>query len=520
MRALYNCSFADPWLKVAERLRVDHAVEPVYWIGYADDDSERQVRQAFPAAVYHPYFDAWKGVFPDGCEPGSWANAPDPDEYRGYAEHELQALQLMDRMDFDQRSFSYAERRLLFRKFIRCWTFIIDHYGIEALISPAIPHRSFDFPLYLVCRKKGIKMISFMSTPFMKSGRILSLSDLYHVPERIKLAFEQKQAAGIDPPLSEDTRGYLSRLNQCYEAAKPENFKEFNRHHKRKPSVILTGRKFLFEFLGKGSPWRGSDGWFLTGVPSYHKTDRQDVERSRSRQNLASYVAKIYRRIRYLKRLEAEYKKYVVKPDLTKKYVILALHYQPEATTAPRAGVFTDQLYVLELMSRHLPEDWSIYVKENPMQFNPMAEGNTGRSLRFYRDALTIPRVSFVPVDADPFTLIDRSLAVFSVAGTIGWEGMVRGKPVVCFGPSWYEHYAPGVLRVRNGADLEIVSSFIEDYRFDEQALHRYLKTIEEQSLCAYFRRGLKKALNISEQECVADLQTAVARGLGLAKGS
>jgi hypothetical protein len=124
-----------------------------------------------------------------------------------------------------------------------------------------------------------------------------------------------------------------------------------------------------------------------------------------------------------------------------------------------------------------------------------------------------------VPVDADPFELIDRALAVFSVAGTIGWEGMVRGKPVVCFGPSWYEHYTPGVLRVRTGADLEGIAAFSERYCFDEQALQRYLGTIEQKSLCAYFRRGLKRVMNISEEECVASLRETVAVSLGLTRG-
>ncbi|MCJ7524168.1 MAG: hypothetical protein MUP71_02975, partial [Candidatus Aminicenantes bacterium] len=255
MRALYNCSFADPWLKVAEQLKVNYDVEPVYWIGYADDDSDRLVRQAFPAAVYHDYFDAWKGVFPKGFEENSWAHAPDPEEYGCYGEYELQALQLMDRMDFDQHSFSYSARRLLFRKFIRCWTYVIDHYGIDALISPSIPHRSFDFPLYLVCRQKGIKMLSFMSTPFLKSGRILVLTDLYHIPDRIKLAFQQKQESDATQPLSEDTRGYISRINQSYDAAKPEIFQEDNRHHKGKPSVFLTGMKFFSEILKKNNSW-------------------------------------------------------------------------------------------------------------------------------------------------------------------------------------------------------------------------------------------------------------------------
>jgi len=510
MRAIFNHSFADPWLKVAGQLQRHYGVEPVYWIGYADDDSDRLVRQAFPAAVYHANFDAWKGVFPKGIEDSSWLNVPEPEDYDHYAEHELQALQLMDRMDFDQRSFSYAERRLLFRKFIRCWTFVVEQFGIDALISPNIPHTSFDFPLYLVCRQKGIRTISFMNTPFMNCGRILAVSNLYHFPERIRHAFDQKQKTDSKPLLSEDTYGYLSRINKNYDAAKPVNFQQYNRHHKRKPSVFLTGRKFIYELLGKDSPWRGRDGWLVRGVPNYHKPDGKDVEHTPIRQKLPCYGAKIFRRIRYLKRLEAEYRRLTVPPDLTKKYVIMGLHYQPESTTAPRAGLFADQLYVLELMARHLPQDWSIYVKENPKQFNPIAEGNTGRPVRFYRDALKIPRVSFAPHDMDPFVLIDKALAVFTVTGTIGWEAMVRGKPVVSFGPSWYEYFSSGVMRIVKGSDLDSVPTFVERYAYDEGALHRYLKTIEEQSVCAYFRKGLKQVTGISEAECVAALTSCL----------
>jgi hypothetical protein len=154
------------------------------------------------------------------------------------------------------------------------------------------------------------------------------------------------------------------------------------------------------------------------------------------------------------------------------------------------------------------------------MQFNPIAEGNTGRPWRFYRDALKIPRISFVPVSADPFALIDRALAVFSVAGTIGWEGMVRGKPVVCFGPSWYEHYAPGVLRVRTEADLDRMPAFIENYAYDAQALRRYLSAVEESSVCAYFRRGLKQATGIAEEACLEGLLASVASSLALREGN
>lgn len=514
MRALYNCAFADPWVKVAEGLEARYGIEPAYWIGYADDDSERLVGTTFPKAMYHPYFDAWKGVFPEKIEEESWAHVPDPQEYESIAQGELLALHLMDRMDFDQRSFSHQERRMLFRKFIRCWSYVIERFRIEALISPTVPHRSFDYPLYLVCQRRGVKLVSFASTTFSQAARIIAVSNPHQFPDEIRREFDLRRDLPSPDALPDDIRDSLARMARGYEAAKPETFKELYRYHKNNPSLLLTGRKFLTEMTRKRNPWIGKYGWLMRGVPSYHKTDRDFVERSRSRQGLLRYSAKIYRRLSFLKRLKAEHDRNVTGIDPAKPFVILALHYQPEATTSPRAGIFSDQLYVMELLSRHLPRDWQILVKENPMQFNPIAEGNTGRPLRFYRDAAKIPRVSFIPLNADPFSLIDAALAVFTVSGTIGWEGMARGKPVICFGPAWYEYYAPGVLRVQEAEDLGKAADFIRSYRLDEAALRRYLAAIGELSLRAYFRRGLKQKAGISEEDCVKSLERSVAKQL------
>ena len=59
-RVLYNTCAADPWVKVAKKLKEEQDFEPVYWIGYDNDNSEVLVSQIFPEATYHPWLDAWK----------------------------------------------------------------------------------------------------------------------------------------------------------------------------------------------------------------------------------------------------------------------------------------------------------------------------------------------------------------------------------------------------------------------------------------------------------------------------
>jgi len=38
MKVIYNTCYADPWLKVAQKLKDEHGWVPVYWNGYEDDD--------------------------------------------------------------------------------------------------------------------------------------------------------------------------------------------------------------------------------------------------------------------------------------------------------------------------------------------------------------------------------------------------------------------------------------------------------------------------------------------------
>jgi len=515
MKALYNCSFADPWVEVAKILKDKYNIQPVYWIGHDDDNSRELVPSVFPEAIYHEYFDAWKGVFPQQIKEFASACSVDIDFYQKILKYETQGLNLMDRMDADQQSFNYQERRYLFRKFLRYWSAIIDYYQIKLLISPVMPHRSFDYPLYLVCRHKGVKIVGFISTPFSSAGRILRVDNICSISSKVEKDYKKILNDQVNLELADDIQSRMEGVLRSYEDAIPPGLKESNRFFKKKASVVQTGMKFFYELATKKSIWLGKDGWLMKGVPSYNKGRKTEVEQSKTRLYLVPYIVRIYKRIRFLKKLKKEYIKITQQPDLNKPYAIFALHYQPEATSAPRAGLFSDQLYVLELLSKYLPDDWNIYVKENPKQFNPIAEGNTGRLKRFYKDALKSPRVFFIPVESNPFILIDQARVVITIAGTMGFEGMVRGKPVICFGPSWYDAFTGAVLRIKENGDLEGMVDFINNYKYDEIRLLSYLKAVEQNTIRAYFRRGLREVMDVGLSQSVNELVKSISEYLG-----
>ena len=109
------------------------------------------------------------------------------------------------------------------------------------------------------------------------------------------------------------------------------------------------------------------------------------------------------------------------------------LHFQPERSTLPEAYGFAQQLAAVTALADALPADARLYVKEHPSIFT--ADCHWKERLAFwYRLVSQVRKVQLVPIEADPYELIDRSLCVATIAGTVAGEALIRGKPVVIFG--------------------------------------------------------------------------------------
>lgn len=138
--------------------------------------------------------------------------------------------------------------------------------------------------------------------------------------------------------------------------------------------------------------------------------------------------------------------------DLDRPYVYVPLHNQPEMTASTLGGRYRDQVLMIEAVARSVPDDWLVYVKENPRQ-GPYARG----PLYFHRLS-RIPNVRLVPSYTSSQALSARARVVATVAGTAGWEGLLSGIPTVTFGGAWYRSL-PGVTDFREGLDFAEVAA-------------------------------------------------------------
>lgn len=162
-----------------------------------------------------------------------------------------------------------------------------------------------------------------------------------------------------------------------------------------------------------------------------------------------------------------KYKNYIVSSDVdfNAKYVYFAMHLQPEKTTSSWGGIYNDQILALERLSQLIPEDWYVYVKENPYQ------GSFMRGEWFYKRLSMIPKVKVVPNNTNTYKLTKGSQFVSTITGTVGWEAVSGGKNVVAFGwGTWYKTL-PGCFMYSQDLDPETIADNVIDHHEVEKKL-------------------------------------------------
>jgi capsule polysaccharide export protein KpsC/LpsZ len=197
-------------------------------------------------------------------------------------------------------------------------------------------------------------------------------------------------------------------------------------------------------------------------------------------------------------------------PRATERYVLYPIHFQPEASTLVQAPLYLDQAALIEDISKSLPVGYQLYVKEHV--------SNRGRRpLGFYERLRRTFGVRLLGPDEDTWALIRNASAIAVITGTVGWEGLLFGKPVVTFGDVFYNDCA---LTHRAGLVpkdhwVDVFRKAIFDHEHDEDLLLEFVAAIQQSS-----RPGFMKNPNtfpeVLEPENVKRIAQALAWGVGL----
>ena len=202
-----------------------------------------------------------------------------------------------------------------------------------------------------------------------------------------------------------------------------------------------------------------------------------------------------------------------VVPDYTSPYIYFPLHFQPERSTDPEAGVFTSQFLALRMLSHALPEGWRIYVKEHPRQLNPFSDIRYGhfRSVEDYERIAGLPRVNFVPLEIVSSELISNCTMTATCTGSTVWEGMLQGKPGIAFGRVWHSECGSTITVTSNDqlqrAILTLVGQSADDVASN---LYGFIEKIKNSLICSVNYEAAALASGVDRDILVKNLADAI----------
>ena len=146
---------------------------------------------------------------------------------------------------------------------------------------------------------------------------------------------------------------------------------------------------------------------------------------------------------------------YFETPNKNDTYVYMPLHLIPESTTFIKAPFYINELSIIEQVSKSLPINWKLYVKEHQAMVGE-------RNLSFYNAVKKFPNVKLVKFNYydDPKPWIQNAKGVVAISGTGAYEAAMLGKQSIVFADVPFT-LIEGVHHVRSFQELpSLISKF------------------------------------------------------------
>jgi len=399
---------------------------------------------------------------------------------------------LTDRFNYFPKSFRYRKR--LWRESIRYWLAYFAQNKTTALFHGCTPHNLADYTCFHVAKYLGIPTLLVGHT--MINDYVIVRND-YREVEKIPAGFKP---GAINEHLQQSALSESKVLKLVVQkndaktgaknVAQDKSKVDLHRALQRVKRAIFKAPKFTASLAMNG-------------------TFPATVRRTLKKKNYFDYKSR-----------QKQHDELAVTPDLAQKYVYFAMHLQPERTSTPEAEMFEDHLLAVNILAQALPKGWKLYVKENPRQFSKInfIKGFHQRDVSDYRDILNNPNVQIISQQIPSKDVIKNAQAVSTLSGSVGWEALRAGKPVIIFANAWYAA-CESAYRVENveQAKAAIAASQESTPEKVKTNIQRYLAFIQNRLTIGNMGTNTYlKASNLPYEEIVNKMAERIVKELGI----
>lgn len=305
---------------------------------------------------------------------------------------------------------SYQQRNRYYKEDLSTLLWVLQYYHIDICIINDMAHIGYDYVLYGLCKSLGIPtLIGYQGILIPhKSATVFVMSDIFDPIPDLRHIQYRAEHSGDKERLSLRMQSYIDQYN-------------------RDKSEIVS---------------------FLS-LSTFVKTNkiktflRLVVNRIKEKEFILAVRRKWHRY--WDARKVNKYLDAISYTEVEDRYVYYPLHYQPECTSLPMGAEYYDQLLVIKMISRNLPDDVMLYVKPHPYR-------SLYADKEYYNEISSLRNVKIISKNINTYELIDNAVAVVSLTGTVILEALVRKKNVLMFGYYIWQ-YAPGVFHCKTESD-------------------------------------------------------------------
>lgn len=403
-----------------------------------------------------------------------------------FSEIEMDFYNISDRTNYAPLTF--RARKRLFRDLIRFWIGYLAQEKIEGVYFACAPHTIWEQVLMQACRYHNIPFFYLSHTAINNHCLLRNRYDhLEPVPANYLKDWTTEQVlADIRPDLVRDFQAESIVTNVVI----AENDKANNLADLNTSAAVLNKRVTNQKLPLKQRLKHAIAPLYHLAFSSKERKFYLPMAMDEKSDVTTWMIAKFLH-----ERTAAEFKEWYdtnANADLSKPFVYVPLHLQPELTTQPEAQLFEDHLLLVDTIAKAIPGDWNIYIKENPRQYDTTINTVSAqhfRDISDMQDFLAVSnKVAFIPQSIKTQEILAKAKTVVLLTGTAGWESLNVSKGCITFAHPWYSA-CRSCLKVRTAEDLRKAFETVQRITAEEVRgdLIRYLHFYQDKMVIGTF---------------------------------
>jgi hypothetical protein len=334
-------------------------------------------------------------------------------EYLSY--HEEQIHYHINRYFNTELAFDYS---LIRQKLIYYVCDILEDTQVELLYFGVTPHDPLSYVLYLIGHFFNLKVVILS-----RCGALRSYQLYEEIGDHINFVRTGPQETGAE--IIRAKQDHIKSALSALTKAEPH----YMTKQKRNGGSVIKKLKYNL-FIKKRVTW---SGW-------------QRYKRKRNQKSGYEKLVSVS--------TEGDLK------SQNQKILYFPLHFQPELTTSPDGGIFSQQWSAIKALADNFKEGYVILVKEHPSQF--LINSKHVRSEIFYKAILSIAsNIKLVSLDLSSDKILSSTSGVVTITGTVGFEAILNQKPVLFFGDAKY-NTVTGAFNYLKDRDLELFVKHVD----------------------------------------------------------